>query len=176
MFLEIPGSLALAGDLVSKTSSALWTRSFENNVHRTGMDSGVVQYSEASERDFAARFWYSVILCSFQITLFLVKSVYVSENLLWYFSDVSWTLTLAVMGSWLERFSGVSRVQWRVRLVISRGPDVTKKSMQDSEEPLLWWNVGWPVEWTFRLRFWQKLFHEAFLLEDDFLSSWHLCQ
>ena len=96
----------------SKTIVAHCTRRFESREERRGIVSGEFQKLIASESAFAARRWYCGNLEGSQVILFLSKLEYVPEY--WEASVLfsSWTHRIVLIGSWLERFSGVSRVQY----------------------------------------------------------------
>ena len=65
-----------------------------------------------------------------------MKEEKVLENLLLLLDMSSWILIVLIMGSWLERFRGVSRVQcWSIS-PISSVAVAAKISMNDSDIPL----------------------------------------
>ena len=53
------------------------------------------------------------------------------------------TLKLVSIGSWLERFKGVSRVQYWDKSSMSKEEDAAKISRKDSDVPLWWWKEGY---------------------------------
>ena len=59
---------------------------------------------------------------------------------------------------------------WEIIWIFVSG-EAVKKSMVDSDVPLLWWNVGMPEPWIFRENlFWNK-FHASCLLFEDLLEQ-----
>ena len=59
-------------------------------------------------------------------------------------------------------------MQYCLRFVIFRELDATKKSIEDSDVPLLWWNVGAPVACVMKEKDSQKLLQDSCLLDVDF--------
>ena len=80
------------------------------------------------------------------------------------------SLSKADMGSWDEKFSGVSRVHtWlglvRIAALVS---EMKRQSMFDSEVPLWWWKLGCVVEICFRCSSLQSFCRAWRLLCEDF--------
>ena len=77
------------------------------------------------------------------------------------------TLRLVSIGSWQDKFMGVSREQYWMTLDRFRFIEAANTSMEEWETALWWWKVGEGGAWVLRSKVLQKLFQASFLLEVD---------